>query len=392
MIRAGTSFSQHKVAEEAAREAAQKALQKAGLNQADAVIFFSSTKYRRHYSDILRTLKEVTGAKTILGSSAYGVLTEEASVERQASLGVLVFSSDQISTQSFLVPNLQESSFAAGEAVGLALRETIQSQLLMIFPDPFSFQSHHFFDGFESTYGYTPMIGGAAAEDGRESKTYQMNDQTVAFDAVCGLALGGNFRFETAIAHSCRPFGEPFRITRAQGNAIYEMDGRPAYDILLETISHIEFKDPDKILQHIFLGVPLKNFQTDFSGDHYLVRNIMGVNAKKGMLTCTSPVEEGEFITFTFRDPNLARQDLKMTLEDLKARLGESKPAMGFYFNCCARGETLYGKSIEDVSLIRKFFPELPLLGFFTYGELAPVDHVNHLHFHSGVLSLICES
>ena len=118
----------------------------------------------------------------------------------------------------------------------------------------------------------------------------------------------------------------------------------------------------------------------------------MGVNVKKGMLTCVTPVEEGEFVTFTVRDPNFARQDLTMTLEDLKLRLSPSAPSFGLYFNCCARGRSLYGEANQDIALIKSHFPNLPLIGFFTYGEIAPVDHVNHLHHYAGVLTLFAEN
>ncbi len=392
MIKAGTGYSKHRNAEAAAQAASETALQKAGISRADAVIVFASTRYRRHYQSILSKIKTVTGAQTIVGASGYGILTEETEIERQSGIGIMVFSSPDLQAESFLIPNLQENNFSAGEAAARFIREKLQTKLMLLFPDPFSFISPLFFDGLESNCGYIPIVGGAAAEEGRDSKTYQFEGENASFDSVAGLALAGNFRFETGITRSCRPFGEPLQITRSSGNMIYEMDGRPAYDILLESISHIDFEDPNDVFKNIFLGVPMKNFQTDFSGDHYLVRNIMGVNAKKGMLTCTSPVEQGEFVTFTFRDPNLARQDFKMTLEDLKDRLAPSRPVMGFYFNCCARGELLYGKQGEDAALIREYFPGVPVLGFFSFGELAPVDHVNHMHHQSGVLTFITEN
>jgi small ligand-binding sensory domain FIST len=391
MILAGTSYSKHKSAVEAAKAAAKGALEKSGAAKADIALFFSSAKYRRYYGDILDTIRGITGAKTIVGASGCGILTEETEIERHG-ISVMVIQSDSLAASSFLVQNLQENNHLAGETAAKILAQArLQPELMLLFPDPFSFQSSSFFDGFENAYGYVPMIGGAAAEDSRETKTYQMENGRVAYDAVCGLALGGDFRFETGITRSCRPFGDALQITRADGNAIYEIDGRPAYDILLESISHIEFQNPEHIFQNIFLGLPLKNFQTDFSSDHYLVRHIMGVNAKKGMVTCTSPVLEGEFVTFTFRDPNLARQDMRLMLQDVRERIAPSKPALGFYFNCCARGENLFGKPGEDVSLIRQYFPNLPVLGFFTYGELAPVDHVNHLHHHSGVFTVLAE-
>lgn len=386
---ASTSYSTHRVPEKAAGLVAQSALAKLGTAKAAAAIFFASSEYRRHYAKISKVIKEITGAETVIGSSGAGILTEEIEIERQAGLGLMLISPGHMETASFMIKNLQESNFKAGEKAGAAMRTSPPPHLLLLFPDPFSFQSHLFFDGFENACGYVPMLGGASAESGKEEKTYQIRGEDVSFDSVVGLSLAGDFRFEMGMTRSCQPFGDSFRVTRAEGNMIYEMDGRPAYDILLESISHIQFDHPDEIFQRVFLGTPMKSFQTDFKKSDYFIRNIMGVNAKKGMVACVSPVEEGEFVTFTVRDPSLARRDLQRMLEELKQRIYPHEPGLGFYFNCAARGQALYGEPNQDIALITSHFPNVPILGLFAYGEIAPVDHVNHLHHHLGVLVLI---
>ena len=169
------------------------------------------------------------------------------------------------------------------------------------------------------------------------------------------------------------------------------MEGRPAYDIFLELITQLHFEDSREVFSRLFLGLPVTSFQTEFSRAQYLIRNIMSVNARKGAMTCASPVEEGGYITFALRDPDRAREDLLLTLEDLKQRAGSRTPSFGFYFNCCARGTSLYGTSGEDTSLIREYFPAVPFSGFFTYGEIGPVAGTNHLHHYSGILTLAFE-
>lgn len=389
MIFAGTATSKIPIPEQAARTAARQAMEKAGLTQAETVLFFLTSDYKKNYAKIAAEIKTVTGAKNIVGSSAGGVLTEQEEVEKQAGLSVMVLNTPDIDMRSFLIPDLQESSFRAGEKTAHYLRETqAQADLMLLFPDPFSFQSSNFFEGFEQNYGYVPMIGAAAAEDGKEDKTYQFQNGNVAFDSVAGLAFGGNFRFDTGITRSCQPFGEALKVTRAEGGMIFEIEGRPAYDVLLESLSTIEFENPDQLFQRVFLGMPTRSFQTNFNQD-FLIRNIMGINTKKGMLSTVSPVEEGEFLTFTVRDPRLARADMQRMLDDMKGRIGNDAPGFGFYFNCCARGQGLYGEPNHDINLIRDAFPNVPIIGFSGYGELAPLDHVNHLHQHCGVLTLI---
>ncbi len=389
MTAAATSYTSHRIPEKAAELVAQSALNKLGASKAAAAIFFASSEYRRHYAKIGKMIKDITGTENVIGSSAAGILTEEIEIERRRGLSLMLIHPDQMEAASFMVKNLQESNFRAGEKAGAITRSSVSPNLLLLFPDPFSFQSHLFFDGFENVCGYVPMVGGAAAENGKEEKTYQIHGEDASFDSVVGLSLTGDFRFETGITRSCQPFGDSFRVTRAEGNMIYEMDGRPAYDILLESISHIQFDHPDEIFQRVFLGTPMKSFQTDFKKSDYFIRNIMGVNAKKGMVACVGPVEEGDFVTFTVKDSSLARQDLQKMLDELKQRIYPHEPSLGFYFNCAARGQALYGEPSQDIALITRRFPSVPILGLFSYGEIAPIDHVNHLHHHSGVLVLI---
>ncbi len=391
MDTAATAVSKIPIAEKAAETAARKALEKLGAAEAHTVLFFATSDHHRAYGAIVNKIRQVTGAQNVVGASASGVLTEEMEIQHQSGLALMAFKEHpSFEAFPFLINHLQENNARAGENLGEFLRRnSVQAESLLLLPDAFSFQSSAFFDGFEAAYGYLPMLGGAASENGRAGKSWQICGGEVAYDAVAGLAFSGKFASETGITRSCQPFGEPLRITRADGNYIYEMDGRPAYDILLECLSGLDLEDQEHLLEKVFLGVPMRSYQTDFAGN-YLTRNIMSVNAKKGALSCVGPVEEGEFVTFTVRDPQLAERDMRNMLENmLPTSPAPGKPSFGFYFNCCARGEVLYGQPGRDTALIREYFPNVPVIGFFGYGELAPADHVNHLHHHTGVLNLI---
>jgi small ligand-binding sensory domain FIST len=69
----------------------------------------------------------------------------------------------------------------------------------------------------------------------------------------------------------------------------------------------------------------------------------------------------------------------------------EAPPQFGLYFNCLGRGFGLYGQPDHDVSVIRKHFGELPLVGFFGNAEFAPVGGRNYVHNYTGALVLFTE-
>lgn len=392
MIRSATGFSENTILEKAALEATNQALERGGFSKVDTLLVFAALNEPNKWEATAKKLKSLTGAAQIVGGSAFGILTEQTEIEQRSSVAVMAFNGMAESFYPFLIPHLQENNFRAGQILSEALKEAeVDPSLTMIFPDAFSFQYGPFFDGYESEGGFVPLVGGCASEQGGEEKAYQWKDGRLTYDSVSGIAFGKEVEFEWGITQSCQPLGEPFQVTRAQGNMIFEIEGRRAYDIFLERVTELHFEDNREVFHRLFLGLPITSYQTEFTRARYLIRNIMGVNPRKGVLACASHVEQGDYVTFALRDPQRAKEDLLLMLSDLQEKAQGRKPAFGFYFNCCARGTSLYGTEGEDTALIREHFPSMPLTGFFTFGEIAPVDYVNHLHHYSGVLAVAFE-
>ena len=85
-------------------------------------------------------------------------------------------------------------------------------------------------------------------------------------------------------------------------------------------------------------------------------------------------VREGQSIIFTLRDGQRAREDLNQMLQRQARKLEGRTPAFGLYFNCCARGNSLYGMPGIDTAYIRQGLGDFPLLGTFGGYELAPLE------------------
>jgi small ligand-binding sensory domain FIST len=141
----------------------------------------------------------------------------------------------------------------------------------------------------------------------------------------------------------------------------------------------------------LFIGLPADRKENSVAPGHYVVRNLAGIDARKGILGVAEEVEEGEAMVFAFRDGQRARDDLVQMLGRQSERLAGRKPAFGFYFNCCARGNSLYGVPGIDTAYIRQALGDFPLVGFFGGYELAPLGGANHVFAYTGVLALVTE-
>jgi small ligand-binding sensory domain FIST len=180
-------------------------------------------------------------------------------------------------------------------------------------------------------------------------------------------------------------------ITKAEKNLIYEINGRPALEVFARTLKGPLAEDLRRALLVLFIGLPADREENSVAPGHYVVRGIAGIDPKNGILGVAEEVEEGEAMIFAFRDGERARDDLTQMLGRQAERLAGRKPSFGFYFNCCARGSSLYGVSGIDTAYIRQALGDFPMIGFFGGYELAPLRRANHLFAYTGVLALIVE-
>jgi small ligand-binding sensory domain FIST len=116
----------------------------------------------------------------------------------------------------------------------------------------------------------------------------------------------------------------------------------------------------------------------------YLVRNIIGIDIKSGLIGVAAEVAAGDPILFCRRDPASAIDDLDRMLAGLKRRLGNRTPRGGIYVSCIARGPNLFGPDAVELRRVREALGDFPLAGFFANGEICN----DRLYGYTGVLTL----
>jgi len=393
MIKAGVGYSIHENSIRAGREAALQAMEQGDLAKADWALVFCTFPHRARYREILKSISNITQTANVTGCSAVGVLTNSAEIEGEPGVVVLAVSSDNMRGIPFLVRHSGDGGIKAGVEIGEHLLP-IQGDnvLLTLLPDPFNIHPELLFRGVESKLGEIPIVGAAASEHPAMGETYEFLGDRVSTGAVSGLLLEGNFTYGIGITQGCQPVGLPCIITKAQTNIIFELDGRPAFEVLKEQVPGRIIENPMDMMRLLFVGFPPDPEEKEIVGGDYIVRNLMGFNPDTGIIGVAENVREGQIMTFTLRHPTMAREDLKQMLERLLSSRESNKPfKFGFYFNCCARGSSLYGYQGIDTAYITQAIGEIPVIGFFGNSEFAPLRGRNYLFTYTGVLVLISE-
>jgi small ligand-binding sensory domain FIST len=393
MIKAGVGHSINESGEEAAKEATLQAMERGGLTKADWAIVFCTFTHRKSYKEILKSVSKITQTANIAGCSAIGVLTNFGEVEGSPGVAVLAVSSDSLQADSFLAHHTDDGGAKAGIEIAKRLAHIqTENALLTLLPDPFYINPELLFRGIESRLGNIPIVGASASEHPAINETYEFYGNTVTSRAVSGFMIHGSFTHRIGITQGCQPVGTPCIITKAANNIIFELDGKPAFEVLKKQVPSRILESGRDLMHLLFIGINPDLSQTEIVSGEYLVRNLMGIIPETGLISVAANVREGQIITFTVRHPIMAREDLKQMLERLAVLKETDKPfKFGLYFNCCARGSFLYGYPGIDTAYIAHVFGNLPIIGFFGNSELAQLKGTNYLFTYTGVLALISE-
>jgi len=303
-----------------------------------------------------------------------------------------VFSSDQIQSDAFLFKPLRERDQEIGHEIANAGRRRGEgSSLLILLPDTYNGQPQPLLQSLHEGAGFVPVVGAGSSESGMARATYQLCGDEVTTNSVAGMHLSGSFDAAIDITQGCQPITEPMVITKAEKNLIVEINHRPALEVFARLLKGGLAEDLRRALMVLFVGLPADRAQNSVAPGKYVVRNIIGLDPQKGVLGVAEEVTDGEAMIFTLRDGERAREDLNQMLRRQAEKLGGKKPAFGVYFNCCARGSSLYGIPGIDSAYISQALGEFPLIGMFGGYELAPLGPANHLFAYTGVLALITE-
>ena len=399
MIAAGSGLAVGGSPDEAALEAALQALDRSQADHADlAIVFATSDAYTRGH-ELLHAIRRVTGARAVVGCSGVGVLTERMEFESggaratspegppPSAVAVLVIRGEELVAAPFLLADQAgrgaETAAQLAEKIGPTVAE---GGCLLILPDPVGLQPQALLDGLHEALGFVPILGAVAAG----APFFEIFNTDVARGGLAGVALSGVEPL-IGVAQGCQPIGEPYVITRAEGNVVSEIGSRPAVAVMREALLSLD--DPEARIREagVFVGLAMDPAKSPLERGDFLVRNLVGVDQRGSAIAVAEPVKVGQTIQFQIRDAQSAREDLVAILEMLEERLQGRRPSFGCYFNCAGRGQGLFGIPDHDVTLITQHLGEFPLAGFFGNGEFAPIGRRNFFHNYTGALVIFPE-
>jgi hypothetical protein len=388
--KAGVGMSHHHNPNIAGCDAAKQALENAGLEKPDFVFMFATVGYDQR--SVLRAVREATGGAPLSGCSAEGTISGDDADESNFSVVVMAISSDELQWRNGLATGLSTASRAAGQLIAQSLSCDISADAvgLFVFPDGTTVNFDDFFAGLEgdlSSDRFLPIWGGGAGDNLALVQTYQYCDDEIVSDGVAYALLSGEVQPASAIGIGYLPIGGERKVTRSEGNVIYEIDGKPALEMLQEYLPDSALADDWR--RYAISCVLCLRAPSYMKNEEYVVRTILSLDATDGSAIVQTEVPEGTSVWMTSKDQEKFTAGLDRMAAQIKKGLGGNQPKLVFHFDCVSRGKLMF-RDQEKLRLLRQFRqavgPEAPWAGFYTFGEIGPVDKHNCYHNYTGVV------
>jgi small ligand-binding sensory domain FIST len=361
--------------------------QEALAGKVDVVFAFFTDAHREDAESLAETLWLELDPQALVGCSAEGVIGAGREIERSAGLVLLAGSVPGVRLHAFHVPSrdwhdVLEDKETFAERIGSGP----ETRGVIAFGDPFTTPLNPVLEALNDAAPAVPLAGGMASAARTPGGNVLVHNDAVYADGMVGLSLSGPVRVETVVSQGCRPVGRPMVITRSRENVIEQLGGRPAMEMLRDTVTGLEEAERQKLANGLFLGRAVSEYRETFGRGDFLVRSVTGVDQENGSLAVNDYVRTGQTVQFHVRDAATASEDLSSMLEARAAR--EAAAAGGLLFSCNGRGSRMFQSACHDAGAAQRAMPGTPVAGFFAAGEFGPVGGKNFIHGHTASFAL----
>lgn len=384
-IKAGVAFTDSQDSFKAGKHAAAEALLKIG-QRGGLVLSFCTSKH--NYHDFFKGLRSETGDIPVVGGPAIGVITNDCLGYGGYQAGVAVLPDDLIFAVES-VGGLDKDEEEAGLQLGrqIATKRNLKEKLALLFydsikspppPSPHLNVSSYLLEGFEQGIGINlPLIAGAGLIGSYTFDRGKLFCGTkVAEQHAVVALLSGDCSVYTTIMHGCCPISDYHTITRVKGPVVYEIDGKPALDVIDNLLGNQEWQRRLPLLL-VTLGVNHGDKYTSYDEKNYVNRLVVGIiPEEKAIVLFESDFENGTEFQFMYRSTKLMEESAEKRSKEAMAYIQEKNqdPFFALYIDCAGRTSRFSGAEKEEASIIQKNIGKnVPLLGFYSGVEIAPL-------------------
>ncbi len=275
-------------------------------------------------------------------------------------------------------------SRAAGIRIGEQLKADELRAVVVLAPGV-AINGSALVDGIASVIGDSiPLTGGLAGDGSAFQRTWTLSADGISDDGIVAIGLcGDRLRFGHGSFGGWESFGPARKVTRHEGNVLYELDGVPALEIYKRYLGDYASYLPSSGLLFPFAMLGQNHDEVG------LIRTILGVSEADGSLTLAGEIQADGYLKLMHASTDSLIDGAETAAETVAAMNDGVRNGLAILVSCVGRKLVMGERVDEEVEAVGDILgPDVVLTGFYSYGEISPMASGTSCKLHNQTMTI----
>jgi hypothetical protein len=347
------------------------------------LVFLFGTRELLKGQQLIDFVKQLYPQAQIVGCSTSGEIFQEEVYNNTIICTAVFFENSSIEIAQETVFSM-EDSFSVGQKLAKKLdKEGLVH--IMILSEGLNINGSELTKGINNQIGNRISItGGLAGDQGKFSETVIVHNNPGVKNLVVAIGFfGEQLKIGYGSMGGWDSFGVDREVTKSSSNILYELDGQPALELYKRYLGgHVANLPASALL--FPLNLRIQNSEAS------LVRTVLSVNEADGSMVFAGDIPQGEHVRLMKANFDKLIDGANGAAEMAIISLQDSEADLAILISCVGRKLVLKQRVEDELETIGEVFgKKVPMTGFYSYGEISPVNPFeNHCELHNQTMTI----
>ena len=318
----------------------------------------------------------------IIGATTAGEIYASEIYDSTLSLQFLKFEKTTIYSSSVCFTSSLESENVGKMLASSLLRDNLSH--VFILSEGLNINGSKLVEGLRGSLpDHVSITGGLAGDSGLFNETLVLSDTGLSTNKVAAIGFyGNNLSVGFGSLGGWDPFGPERVITKSEHNILYELDGKPALPLYKEYLGDLAKDLPASgLLFPLTICVP-GNYEP-------LVRTLLSIDENTQSLTFAGDIPQSCRARLMKANTDRLIDGAAGAANIASVALDSATVQFAILISCVGRRILLKQRCEDEIDAVKEHLgSNTPLVGFYSYGEIAPFIKHARCELHNQTMTI----
>ncbi len=349
----------------------------------DLIVVFGAVNYFES-PQLASALAELAPASAVIGCSTAGEIAVDRVYDQSCIVSAVKFANTQVQAVTTEITGMADS-FDAGARLGQALEKANLTGVLIL-GTGVAINGSALVAGLESSLPAGVSIsGGLAADAGAFKQTWTLGPAGSSDKHIVAVGFyGDKVQLSYGTFAGWEPFGPARKVTRCDGNVLYELDGSSALEVYKRYLG-----DYAKDLPGSGLLFPFAMLDSEHQ-KHGIFRTILAIDEAEGSLTLAGDIDPNGYLELMHSSTDKLINGAETAAKTAqKNHSGASDNALAILVSCIGRKLVMGDRIDEEVEAVADTLGKnTTITGYYSNGEIAGTEFHSECRLHNQTMTI----